>query len=135
MLHSGKGKILCMDDQQHIREMLARMLIHLGYEVESASDGDEAIELYEMAKKAGHPFDAVILDLTIPGGIGGKEVVQKLHEIDPDVKAIVSSGYSSDPILSEYKRYGFKGAVAKPYEIGELSDTVHKVITGNDSGQ
>jgi len=133
ILHSsGKGKILCMDDQQHITQMLARMLIHLGYEVESASEGNEAIELYESAKKAGHPFDAVILDLTIPGGIGGKEVVQKLREIDPEVKAIVSSGYSSDPILSEHERYGFKGAVAKPYEIRELSNILNKVIMGND---
>ena len=132
MLHSGKGKILCMDDQQQITEMLARMLIHLGYEVESARGGDEAIELYEKAKKSGHPFDAVILDLTIPGGIGGKEVIQKLCEIDSDVKGIVSSGYSNDLILAEYERYGFKGAVAKPYEIGELSDILCKVMMDND---
>ncbi|MEW5800941.1 MAG: ATP-binding protein [bacterium] len=128
----GKGKILIMDDQQSIREMLIRMLTPLGYEVESASEGEEAIRRYEKALKAGSHFDAVILDLTIPGGIGGKEMAEKLHAIDPEVKAIVSSGYSNDPILSEYPRYGFKGAVAKPYEIGELSVTLHKVLTGDD---
>lgn len=124
----GHEKILFMDDQQTIRDMVEKILIRLGYEVQSAREGDEAVRLYQDAKEAGRAFDAVILDLTIPGGMGGKEVVQKLHEIDPHVKAIVSSGYSNDPIMSEYKQYGFRGVVTKPYTIKELSETLRKVI-------
>ena len=127
-IHPGTGRILLMDDQEQIRDMVGNMLNYLGYKVEFACDGDEAIELYKKAKEAGHPFDAVILDLTIPGGIGGKEVIQDLLEIDPDVKAIVSSGYSNDPIMSKWRKYGFRGAVAKPYEVKELSKVLHQVL-------
>ena len=81
-------------------------------------------------KEAEQAFDAVILDLTVPGGMGGKEAIKKLHEIDPGVKAIVSSGYSNDPIMSDYRQYGFRGVVAKPYEIKELSEVLYKVING-----
>jgi two-component system cell cycle sensor histidine kinase/response regulator CckA len=123
-----QGKILVMDDQQLVRNTIGRILIHLGYEVEFATNGTEAIDIYEKAKESKHTFDAVILDLTIQGGMGGKETIQKLFEIDPDVKAIVSSGYSNDPIMSEYQKYGFKGIVTKPYEMKELRDVLHKVI-------
>jgi two-component system cell cycle sensor histidine kinase/response regulator CckA len=88
--------------------------------------GAEAIEQYGEAKKAGQPFDAVILDLTIPGGIGGKETIKKLLEIDPGVKAIVSSGYATDPIISEYKEYGFSAVVTKPYNVAQIE----KVLQG-----
>lgn len=124
----GKGKILFMDDQTNIRNMIRKMLTHLGYEVEFAGDGAKTIEMYKKAKEKGQPFDAVILDLTVPGGMGGQEAIQKLVTIDPKVKAIVSSGYSNDPILSEYKKYGFRGVVTKPYEVHELSMVLHKVI-------
>ncbi len=128
----GRGKILIMDDQKSIREMAQQILIKLGYEVECARDGDEAIRLYKIAKESGESFDAVILDLTIAGGMGGKETIRKLHEIDTEVKAIVSSGYSSDPIMSNYQIYGFCGVVAKPYKLSELSKVLFKVINGKE---
>jgi two-component system cell cycle sensor histidine kinase/response regulator CckA len=130
---TGRGRVLLMDDQPDIRKMVKRMLTHLGYQVEVAGNGQEAIALYQEAVKSPEAFDAVILDLTIPGGMGGKEVIQKLREIDPQVKAIVSSGYANEAVMSDYEQYGFRGVVAKPYEIKELSEIVSKVIdeTGN----
>jgi len=125
---AGHGRVLFMDDQQIMRAMVGRMLTSLGYEVVFAGEGDEAVELYKKARESGRPFDVVILDLTIPGGMGGEEAVQKLHEIDPGVKAIVSSGYTNDPIMSEYREHGFSGVVAKPYEMKELSETLAHVI-------
>ena len=126
----GEGRILMMDDEDIIRELASDMLTNLGYEVITAVNSAEAIKLYRGAMESGRPFDAVILDLTVPGGMGGKESIQKLMEIAPDVKAIISSGYSNDPILANFREYGFKGAVAKPYEIRELSEILHRVTTG-----
>ncbi|MGA1871904.1 MAG: PAS domain S-box protein [bacterium] len=127
-LHHGKGKILLMEDYKNLREMVEEMLDSLGYEVESAENGDEAIALFKKAKEADQPFDAAILDLTIPGGMGGKEAIQQLRQIDPKIKAIVSSGYYRDPIMSEYKEYGFDGIIRKPYVITDLSEMLYKVI-------
>ncbi|MEW6380884.1 MAG: PAS domain S-box protein [bacterium] len=129
---SGWGKVLVMDDQQMIRNMAGQMLTRLGYRVEFAANGEEAIDLYRKAKESEDAFVAVILDLTVPGGMGGKKAVQKLLEIDPDVRAIASSGYSDDPIMTEYRKYGFKGVVTKPYETKELSEVLYKVIRGMD---
>jgi PAS domain S-box-containing protein len=128
----GKGKILLMDDEDLLRNFTARMLERIGYEMESASDGSEAIELYAKAKASEKPFDAVIMDLTIPGGIGGQEALKKLSEIDPHVKAIASSGYSNDPVISGFGDYGFMGVIIKPYRIEELSDILSKVIGRHD---
>jgi len=124
----GTGKILVMDDQEMIRETVSEMLDNIGYEVTTATDGAEAIDLYKAAKESGQTFDAVIMDLTVAGGMGGKEAVQKLIEIDPDVKAIVSSGYSNDPIMADFREYGFSGVIAKPYRIKELSEVLHRVM-------
>ncbi len=124
---SGGGRILVMDDKDEIRKTVGKMLTHLGYETEFAKDGVEAIDLYKKAKDAGQPFDIVIMDLTIPGGMGGKEAIQKLIAIDHGVKAIVSSGYSSDPIMANYKEYGFKGVITKPYTIKELNEILLNV--------
>ncbi|MFC1986654.1 ATP-binding protein, partial [Chloroflexota bacterium] len=121
----GKGRILVMDDEETIREFLYAELTEVGYEVQLTNDGVEAIEQYSEAKKTGKSFDAVILDLTVPGGMGGKEAIKKLLEIDPKVKAIVSSGYATDPIMAEYKKYGFKAMVTKPYSIEQLEKTLH----------
>jgi PAS domain S-box-containing protein len=118
---SGNGKVLIMDDEDMIRDLLESMLVALKYEVSSARDGSEAVRLYRESKRAGKPFDLVIMDLTIPGGMGGREAIGKLLEIDPMVKAVVSSGYADSPILSEYKKYGFSGVALKPYRIAELS--------------
>ena len=119
-----------MDDEEIIRLLLSRMLTGAGYKVELTKDGAEAVELYRKARESGQPFDAVILDLTVPGGMGGKEVIVKLLEIDPGVKAIVSSGYATDPIMSEYKKYGFSGVVTKPYNVGQMEETLHDVLAG-----
>jgi len=126
-----KGRILIMDDEEILRNFVVRMLKKAGYEVSAASDGVEAFELYEQAEKSGEAFDVVIMDLTIPGGAGGKETIQRLLEIYPDSKAIVSSGYSDDPIMANYQEYGFKAVVEKPYSINELTRTIEDVIAGN----
>jgi PAS domain S-box-containing protein len=127
-LLQGEGKILIMDDEQAVREVAGEILCFLGYQIGYAENGAEAIARYQEASAAGAPFDLVIMDLTIPGKMGGKEAIQKLLEIDPHVKAIVSSGYSNDPIMADYARYGFKGVIAKPYQIEQLSRTVHEVL-------
>jgi len=124
----GKVRILVMDDEQVVRYISGEFLKHLGYEVELAEDGAEAVARYKKAQESQQPFDIVILDLIVPGGMGGKEVLEKLLEISPDVQAIVSSGYSNDPIFSDFKRYGFKGVIAKPFDLEGLSESVSKVI-------
>jgi len=126
----GQGKILVMEDEESLRNLLKNTLNLLGYEVTLALEGKESIRLYEEAIENGVGFDAVIMDLTIPGGMGGKEAIKKLIAIDPFVKAIVSSGYSNDPVMSDYQEYGFKGVVAKPYKLAEISEVLHKVIKG-----
>jgi PAS domain S-box-containing protein len=126
----GEGKILVMDDEQMIRELAGEILWHLGYEVEFASNGDEALALYQKSMNSAKPFDAVILDLTVRGGMGGKETIQQLMGIDPDVKGIVSSGYSDDPGMTNYKEYGFSGVVAKPYTLEELGEKLNRVLKG-----
>jgi len=127
---TGGGKILVMDDEEMIRHMASQVLSLFGYDAEVSKDGVEAIEMYKRAKKSGEPFDAVILDLTIEFGMGGTEAIRKLIEIDPDVKAIVSTGYSNDPVVAKFREYGFRGALTKPYTIDELSKALHKVVSG-----
>ena len=122
-----------MDDEDFIHTVAIQMLGKMGFAVSVAKDGNEAIEIYRQAQKAEEPFDAVILDLTIPGGMGGKETIQKLRNLDPNVKALVSSGYSNDPIMSNFKDYGFLGVVKKPYRIQDMSDALRSVITVNPS--
>ncbi|MEQ8172229.1 MAG: response regulator, partial [Candidatus Eremiobacterota bacterium] len=129
----GKGKILVMDDDEMLREVLEIILERLKYDFTMTEDGEEAIKLYKQAKEEGNPFDAVIIDLTIPGGMGGKEAMEKLREIDPDIKAIVSSGYSSDPVMADYKKYGFSAVILKPYGIEELSKTLYDIIVMRDA--
>ena len=105
------------------------MLGHLGYEAEFASDGSQAIEKFVQAKADGRPFAAVILDLTVPGGMGGKEAIEELLKIDPQVKAIVSSGYSDDPIMADFKKYGFCEVIPKPFRVVELSKKLQKIMS------
>jgi CheY-like chemotaxis protein len=127
-IRRGSGKILVMDDEGTVLEIASEMLAHLGYEAVCARDGEEAVELYRKAKEAGKPFAAVIADLTIPGGIGGKEMTERLRESEAEVKVIVSSGYSNDPIMSEYRAFGFRGVICKPYRIEELSEILAEVL-------
>ncbi len=125
---AGKVRILVMDDEQGVREIAGRMLKHLGYEdTEFATDGATAVKLYKAAMESDHPFSMVILDLTVAGGMGGTETVKKLLKIDPGVKAIVSSGYIDDSVISEYREYGFCGVVAKPYTLEQLRKALHDV--------
>jgi DNA-binding NtrC family response regulator len=124
----GQGRILVMDDEASIREVLGQMLQKLGYEAVCVKDGGQALEAYQQAKKQG-PFDAVILDLTIPNGLGGKETLELLLQLDPQIRAIVSSGYGDDPTMANYENYGFKSVIAKPYKISELSLVLHNVMS------
>jgi len=128
MIVKGSGRILVMDDEELVRDVAAEMLSILGYEAEFALEGRQALELFSRARAEGRPFDLVILDLTVPGGMGGKETMQKLLEMDPAVKAIVSSGYSKDMILAEYRKFGFSGVIAKPYRVSEFSKAVKSVL-------
>ncbi len=127
----GKGKLLIMDDEYIIRFTLGQSLKNLEYEVTLTKEGSETISLYKSARESGKPFDVVIMDLTIAGGMGGKETIKKLLKIDPDIKAIVVSGYTSDPIMTNYRKYGFIGVLAKPHEINELDVILQNVINGN----
>jgi len=125
----GKARILIMDDEEMVREVAGRMLKQIGYQdIEFAAGGAEAFKLYEAAMESAQPFSVVIMDLTIPGGMGGMETIKKLLEVDPGVRAIVSSGYANEAVMADYKKYGFRGMVAKPYTSGELGKVVHDVI-------
>lgn len=126
----GRGRVLLMDDDDMVRTTTSEMLRRIGYEVVETAEGNETLEKYNTARNSGEPFDAVILDLTIPGGMGGKETILKLREFDPGVKAIVSSGYSSDSIMANYLQYGFSGVLTKPYQTKDLSSVLQKVIFG-----
>jgi PAS domain S-box-containing protein len=128
IVYKGKGRVLIMDDEEMVRNILGGLLIDLGYEIGNASEGAEAIRMYTQAKKSKKPFDAVIMDLTIPGGMGGKDAIKKLKKIDPLVKAIVASGYSNDPIMADFKEYGFKAAISKPYNVLEVGKILQDVL-------
>jgi CheY-like chemotaxis protein len=130
---SGSGRVLVMDDEKMIRDLTVEMLESLGYEADAARDGAEAIERYRDAMKSGKPYAAVILDLTVPGGMGGQDAMRELLAIDPKVRGVVSSGYSADPVLSEYSKYGFSNVAAKPYHMEEISRVIHEVITGSNA--
>ena len=126
---AGGGKILLMDDEEAIREMAAAALAMFGYQAVVSCDGEEMLELYREALESGAVFDAVIMDLTVPGGMGGKEAVKKLLELDPHALAIASSGYSEDPVMANYAEYGFAGVVSKPYSLQALDATLQEIIT------
>src|SRR5436305_528883 len=125
---SGTGRVLIVDDEEAIRTLVEFTLTHLGYEVCSAASALEGIELYRQKLEAGERFDCVILDLTLPGGMGGRDALKLLLEIDPSVNAIVSSGYAMDATMSHYQDFGFRGVITKPYEAAELGRTVREVI-------
>ena len=125
---TGSCRILVMDDVEMIRNLVGEILPRLGYEVELVEDGEKALESYRKAKAHGQSFDAVVLDLTVRGGMGGKETIQELVKIDPLVKAIVLSGYHNDPVVQNYEQYGFMGALSKPFLINDLSEILSRII-------
>lgn len=124
----GTGKILIMDDDAMILQIVGAALEDLGYEVAVAHDGQAAVAMYADAWQTAQPFDAVITDLTVPGGMGGKEAVRQLLKIDPRAKVIVSSGYCNDPVMADYQSYGFSGMIAKPYCLTELRKQMQRVL-------
>jgi len=125
---SGSGRILVVDDEEAIRTLVEFTLSHLGYEVTQAGSAQQGVDIYRERFEAGQRFDLVILDLTLPGGMGGEEALKKLMEIDPNVNSIVSSGYATDATMSRYQDFGFRGVIAKPYEAEELGRIVQQVI-------
>jgi signal transduction histidine kinase len=127
-LPKRSGRIMIMDDDDQIREMAAKMLTLFGYEVVQARDGEEALSLYQQGQQAGASVDLVIMDLTIPGAMGGKEAISKLLAIDPAAKAIVSSGYANDPVMANCRDYGFRAVISKPFQITALNDMIWKVL-------
>ena len=129
-LHHGSGKILVMDDEESIRLLAKEMLSHCGYQSVFAKDGYETLALYQQAIDMHTPFSAVILDLTVPGSLGGKATIRRLREINPHVMAFVSSGFSNDPIMANYQTYGFHGVIAKPYSLIGLSTILHQHLSG-----
>jgi signal transduction histidine kinase/ActR/RegA family two-component response regulator len=124
---NGPLRVLVMDDEEPVREILQDMLEELGYTSECTQNGAEAVDLYRKRKIEGMPFSFVILDLTIPGGVGGKEAITSLIEIDPNVKAVVSSGYSTDPIMASYREYGFSAVLSKPYRLQDMESVFQKL--------
>ncbi|MFP4347529.1 MAG: response regulator [Desulfococcaceae bacterium] len=124
----GKGKILIMDDEEMIRTLLIKMVERFGYQGESVRDGDSALERFTAAKQAGAPFDLVILNLIIPGGIGGRDTISLLKSVDPGVKAIASSGYPNDPVMKNCRLFGFDAAILKPYHMEELKSLLTRLI-------
>jgi two-component system cell cycle sensor histidine kinase/response regulator CckA len=128
---SGTGRVLIVDDEEAIRTLVDFTLSRLGYEVMQAATALEGVNLYRQKLDVGERFDVVILDLTLPGGMGGKEALKKLIELDPTVNAIVSSGYATDATMSRYQDFGFRGVIAKPYEAAELGKIVHDVISSS----
>ena len=129
---TGTGRVLVVDDEDAIRDLVEFTLTRLGYEVSQAATALQGVEMYNQKLRAGNRFDLVILDLTLPGGMGGKEALKKLIEIDPTVNAIVSSGYATDATMSRYEDFGFRGCIAKPYEAAELGKVVHDMIESSN---
>ncbi len=123
-----RGRVLFMDDEAPIRQLATTLLRRLGCEIEVTADGQAALDRFAAERTAGRPFDVVVMDLTVPGGMGGLEALERMRALDPQVKAIVSSGYSSDPVLANFRQYGFSGRVAKPYELTEFGRVLREVI-------
>ena len=117
-----------MDDEDMILQVGCVMLRRIGYEVTAVKDGEAAVREYTRARQEGRPYALVVLDLTVPGGMGGRQAMEQLLRLDPAVCAIVSSGYSNDLVLSNYQAHGFRGMVSKPYEIADLAHAIERVL-------
>jgi PAS domain S-box-containing protein len=125
-----QGRILFMDDEEPIREMVNVLLGRLGLTVKTVADGSELLNEYVAARKNGQPYDLVMMDLTVPGAMGGREAMQELRKLDPAVRAIVSSGYSGDPVLANFREHGFCGIVPKPFRVTDLTKVLQAALAG-----
>jgi CheY-like chemotaxis protein len=123
-----KGRLLLMDDEKVVRKVAAEMIATLGHEVDTAPDGAKAIALFRQAKESGKPYDLLILDLTVKGGMGGEETIQRILELDPEVKAVVSSGYADSPVVAHYRDYGFSAFLNKPYKLADLKECLNQSL-------
>jgi CheY-like chemotaxis protein/anti-sigma regulatory factor (Ser/Thr protein kinase) len=130
---ASPGLVLVMDDEEMVREVAGAMLEHLGYEVLMAGDGSHAIDIYRRCLSEGRPPDVVLMDLTVPGGLGGEKAAAGILALDETARIIVSSGYSTNGILENYQEYGFCGIAGKPYQLTELSATINEVLAGDVS--
>jgi CheY-like chemotaxis protein len=119
-----------MDDDAAVRATAGRMLAELGYRPTLASDGEEAASVFAAAHREGRPFDVVILDLTVRGGAGGVEAIRRIRALDARVPALVSSGYSQDPVMADHRRHGFSGVMPKPYALEELAEALQRAVAG-----
>ncbi|MFN7147526.1 MAG: response regulator, partial [Myxococcota bacterium] len=124
----GTGRILVMDDEPQVRQVLSDALLALGYDPLATNDGAEAIAAWREARAAGNPFDALVMDLTVPGGMGGAEAFERIRAEDPDARAIVSSGYSNDPVVADPRLVGFSGVLPKPWELTDLDGVLMQVL-------
>jgi signal transduction histidine kinase/CheY-like chemotaxis protein len=122
------GRIMVMDDEEMVREITGSLLTMLGHTVLEAKDGEEAMIVYKRERKAGRPIDLFIIDLTIPGGMGGKEAAQQILALNPDAKIIVASGYSNDPVMAQCRAYGFSAAILKPFQLQEMIDVLNTLL-------
>jgi CheY-like chemotaxis protein len=129
------GRVLVMDDEEGVREVLGQTLEAMGHSAEMADDGQKAIEVFRKAQSLGRPFDVALLDLTVREGMGGQETVQALLKIDPNVKAIAMSGYIDSPVILEPERHGFKAALEKPFDAGKLQEILSRVIGSSPGGK
>jgi CheY-like chemotaxis protein len=129
-LYRGRGRILVMDDDHFLQDVYKRLLERLGYSPVIVGEGSEALASYRQARQEGRPFAAVIMDLTIPGGMGGKEAIRHLLELDPQAVAIIASGYSRDPVMARYREYGFKDVIEKPFSNQRLSEALWRAVGG-----
>jgi PAS domain S-box-containing protein len=121
-------RVLVMDDDDVVRNLTVQKLIRLGYESEGAPNGEEAVSMFKAAREEGKPFDVIVLDLIVRGGLGGKDTLEMLMEVDPGVKAILTSGHAVDPVLTNFWEYGFFGVIRKPFVIKELDVTIRQVL-------
>ncbi len=126
---NSQKRILVMDDEELVRLFAEKMFDKLGYEVETVREGEAALRRYKEATESGQPFSLVILDISVHKGLGGKETIKALREYDPEVTAVVSSGYTTDPVMVEYEAFGFQGRISKPFELDEIIEVLNNQIS------
>jgi PAS domain S-box-containing protein len=133
--YRGVGRVLVMDDESSVLRLVQRVLQNGGYATQAATNGSDAVECYRQALVDGQRFDAVVLDLTVRGGMGGREAAERILAIDPSARLLVSSGYSEDTVIADYRRHGFAAALPKPYNAQQLCDAVRATIGGKPDGR